>query len=110
MKSFALSVVALCIMQTLPSEAQAQQLIPAHPMAPVAFTYPPLRDYTKVSRARRNVARARARRRSSHHTYIRARVSRSYGVSDWGYHSLLTGWRPLPYEFGPYSARVVVLR
>jgi len=112
MNLYSLPVFALCMLQLLSSEAQAQRLVPAHPAAPVAFTFPPVRDYTERIRVRHLVARTRVHRRGyrNHHTFGRAAVSRSYSVSRWTYHYLLTGWRPLPYEFGPYSARVVVLR
>ena len=112
MKVVGLAVGWLCVCLVLPIAAEAQRLIPAHPTAPVAFTFPPVRNYTEVVRVRRVASRIHARRRAytHRHTYKGMSVSRSFGISDWSYHSLLTGWRPLPYEFGPYSARVVVLR
>jgi len=112
MKRMTLLVGALCVWQIAPSDAHAQRLIPAHPTAPVAFTFPPVRDYTGRIHVRKAAARVRTQRRiyAHRHTQPRRTASGFYEITDWGYHSLLTGWRPLPYEFGPYSARVVVLR
>ena len=114
MKRLAIVFAALSIVPLLSFQAAAQRLIPAHPFAPVAFTFPAVRDYTETVRVRgvhvvrRSTAHRRTIVRPRH--YARANVWRSYEISDWGHHALRTGWRPLPYEFGPYSARVAVLR
>ena len=113
MKRLGIIFAALCIATLLPLEAPAQRLIPASPAAPLAFTFPPVRDYTETFRVRRvQFVRRSAHRRAyaRPRSYAGGRGWGPYQISDWGYYALRTGWRPLPYEFGPYSARVVVLR
>ena len=113
MKRLGVVLVTLCMATLLPREASAQRLIPAHPAAPVAFTFPAVRDYTETYRVRRVHAVKRSVHRRPYarpRSLVWVRASRLYEISDWGYYALRTGWRPLPYEFGPYSARVVVLR
>src|SRR3954470_10964395 len=113
MERIGFSLAVLCLLSSMGAEASAQRLIPASPTAPVAFTFPPVHDYTDPARIRRVhvIKRGRLHRRA----YVRRPVRRfvashSDSISEWRYQSLLTGWRPLPYEFGPYSARVVILR
>jgi len=100
----------------LPTAVQAHwRLRPATPLTPLAFTWPAVReanDWAHVRRARLGVwvpvrrARYVQRRHYGHDHVSRAR---SYRVRDFvGYP--LTGWKPLPYEFGPWNAAVVVLR
>ena len=111
----------------LPTAGQAHwRLRPATPLTPLAFTWPAVReanDWAHVRRARLGVwvpvRRARLVKRYSLHrpAYVQRRHyghdhvsrARSYRVRDFvGYPP--TGWKPLPYEFGPWNAAVVVLR
>ena len=103
----------VCGSLLLPMQAQAQRLRPAHPYDPVAFTFPAVRYVGETGYVRRVrvVKRLRANRHASVHRRSARRVhmARSYRLREFGY-AAHTGWRPLPYEFGPYNAAVVVLR
>jgi hypothetical protein len=104
----------LCTALVLPMQAEAQWLRPAHPLEPLAFTWPAVRDVSDRIRVQRNrvVKRAHAHRRDYSHrpSYKRVHVSRSYRVREAVHGYPLTGWKPLPYEFGPWNSSVVVLR
>ena len=100
----------------LPTAVQAHWLRPAHPFEPLAFTWPAVRDVSDRVHVRR--ARFVKRHHLPRQTYVQRRhyghahvsSARSYRVSEIVYGYPFTGWKPLPYEFGPWDAAVVVLR
>src|ERR1041384_1114175 len=64
-----LFATALSVLMVTAPETRAERLISAHPLAPVAFTFPAVRDNTKIAEVR-----------LSHRNVKRSRYSRSPGV------------------------------
>lgn len=107
-----LAAAMVCASLLLPVQTHAQRLRLAHPYDPVAFTFPAVR-YDGEARHHlwraRIVKRIRATRHVHQRKSRRVHVTTSHRLHTNAY-AALTGWRPLPYEFGPYNAAVVVLR
>ena len=105
----------LAAVSMIPVPASAFRLHPATSDTPVSFTYPPVRFFhpdhgVRVARYMRVTKRHRVVRRTS---VIRARrhvtrISRSScRPPEIPYANPPTGWRPLPYEFGPWCDSIV---
>ena len=116
LSSFAL-VLAIV---SLPGKAQSHGIRLAHPDEPLTFTYPAV-SYGRTAIRVRNAHRSRLIKRSlvlrgdrrviykaRHQKQRLPHVSRVYRTRDFIYAYPPTGYHPLPYEFGPRSAAIVV--